>query len=87
MHVKGFTKLNEQIPEEYRGTYAGLASEPAIRYLRELGITAVELLPVHAHADDPILLESKASSTTGATTRSLSSPPTRATLRSRIRRK
>jgi isoamylase len=58
MHVKGFTKLNEQIPEEYRGTYAGLSSEPAIRYLRELGITAVELLPVHAHANDPIL-ESK----------------------------
>jgi glycogen operon protein len=58
MHVKGFTKLNEQIPEEYRGTYAGLSSEPAIRYLRELGITAVELLPIHAHANDPIL-ESK----------------------------
>jgi isoamylase len=58
MHVKGFTKLNDQIPEEYRGTYAGLSSEPAIRYLRELGITAVELLPIHAHANDPIL-ESK----------------------------
>jgi glycogen operon protein len=57
MHVKGFTKLNEEIAEELRGTYAGLSSEPAIRYLRELGITAVELLPVHMHADDRFLLD------------------------------
>ena len=53
MHVKGFTKLNQEVPEELRGTYAGLSSEPAIRYLRELGVTAVELLPIHMHADDP----------------------------------
>src|SRR3954463_5091656 len=57
MHVKGFTKLNEEIPEEFRGTYAGLSSEPAIRYLRELGVTAVELLPIHTHADDRTLLD------------------------------
>ena len=57
MHVKGFTKLNDEIPEEFRGTYAGLSSEPAIRYLRELGVTAVELLPVHMHADDRTLLD------------------------------
>ncbi len=57
MHVKGFTKLNEEIPEEFRGTYAGVSSEPAIRYLRELGITAVELLPVHTHANDRTLLD------------------------------
>jgi isoamylase len=57
LHVKGFTKLNEQIPEELRGTYAGLSSEPSIRYLRELGITAVELLPIHMHADDRFLLD------------------------------
>jgi isoamylase len=57
MHVKGFTKLNEEVPEEFRGTYAGLSSEPAIRYLRSLGITAVELLPVHTHADDRTLLD------------------------------
>ena len=73
MHVKGFTKLNEQIPEELRGTYAGLSSEPAIRYLRELGVTAVELLPVHAHAERSDPRRAKASSTTGATTRSPSS--------------
>ncbi len=57
LHVKGFTKLNEEVPEELRGTYAGLSSEPAVRYLRELGITAVELLPIHMHSDDRFLVE------------------------------
>jgi isoamylase len=57
VHVKGFTKLHPDVPEELRGTYAGLASEPAIRYLKELGVTAVELLPVHHHIDDKMLLE------------------------------
>ena len=45
MHVKGFTKLHPDVREDLRGTYAGLASEPAIAYLKELGVTAVELLP------------------------------------------
>jgi glycogen operon protein len=57
MHVKGFTQLNEEVPKEMRGTYAGLSSEPAVRYLRELGVTAIELLPVHMHADDRFLVE------------------------------
>jgi isoamylase len=52
LHVKGFTKLNSQIPEGLRGTYRGLASEPAIRHLKSLGVTAVELMPVHQHADE-----------------------------------
>ena len=52
LHVKGFTKLNTEIPEALRGTYRGLASEPAIRHLTSLGVTAVELMPVHHHADD-----------------------------------
>ena len=52
LHVKGFTALNEAIPHELRGTYLGLASEPAIRHLRELGVTAVELMPVHKHVDE-----------------------------------
>jgi glycogen operon protein len=52
LHVKGFTKLNSQIPEALRGTYRGLASEPVIRHLTSLGVTAVELMPVHHHADD-----------------------------------
>jgi glycogen operon protein len=46
-HVKGFTTLNERVREDLRGTYAGLASEPAVEYLRSLGVTAVELLPIH----------------------------------------
>ncbi|HXH06259.1 MAG TPA: glycogen debranching protein GlgX, partial [Vicinamibacterales bacterium] len=52
LHVKGFTKLNPHIPEPLRGTYLGLATEPAIQYLLDLGVTAVELMPVHHHADE-----------------------------------
>ncbi|HEX5689233.1 MAG TPA: alpha-amylase family glycosyl hydrolase, partial [Roseiflexaceae bacterium] len=55
LHVKGFTKLHPEIPERIRGTYAGLASPPVIEYLQSLGITAVELLPVHQHVDDHAL--------------------------------
>ncbi len=57
LHVKGFTQLNERIPEDLRGTYAGLAHPRAIDYLRDLGITAVELLPVHQYFSEPMLLE------------------------------
>lgn len=46
-HVKGFTKLNAMVPEELRGTYAAIASEPVINHLTDLGITAIELMPVH----------------------------------------
>jgi isoamylase len=56
-HVKGFTKLNERVREDLRGTYAGLASEPAIEYLTDLGVTAVEVLPVHHIADEQFLVE------------------------------
>jgi isoamylase len=56
LHVKGFTQLHPEIPEEMRGTYDGLASEPVINYLRDLGITAVELLPVHHYLTDGSLL-------------------------------
>jgi isoamylase len=55
IHVKGFTQLCPDVPENVRGTYAGLGSEHAINYLKNLGVTAVELLPVHAHIDDQIL--------------------------------
>jgi glycogen operon protein len=47
VHVKGFTKLHPEVREDLRGTYAGLASEPALAHLRSLGVTAVELLPIH----------------------------------------
>ena len=52
LHVKGFSKLNPQVPEGLRGTYLGLASEPSIRHLKALGVTAVELMPVHHHTDE-----------------------------------
>jgi isoamylase len=54
-HVKGFTQRREDLPPELRGTYAGLASDEALRYLEELGVTAVELLPVHHIADESFL--------------------------------
>jgi isoamylase len=54
-HVKGISKLCPHIPPELRGTYAGLGSEPVINYLRSLGVTAVELLPVHHHVDEEFL--------------------------------
>ncbi len=54
-HVKGFTKLMPGVPEELRGTYAGLAHPAAIDYLTSLGVTTVELLPIHAFASEPHL--------------------------------
>ena len=54
-HVKGFSELCPLIPENIRGTYAGLGSEPAIAYFKNLGITAVELLPVHHFVNDDYL--------------------------------
>jgi isoamylase len=56
-HVKGFTMANPDVREDLRGTYAGLASEPALEYLKSLGVTAVELLPVHHIADESFLPE------------------------------
>jgi glycogen operon protein len=57
LHVRGFSKLNEEVPEDQRGTYAGLASPPAIKYLKKLGVTAVELMPVHHFIDDKNLVD------------------------------
>ncbi len=56
-HVKGFTMRHPDVSPELRGTYAGLASQPAIAYLTDLGITAVELLPVHHIADESFLVD------------------------------
>jgi glycogen operon protein len=56
-HVKGFTKRHPSMPENIRGTYAGLAHPEAIDYLKKLGVTAVELLPVHHFVQDSLLLE------------------------------
>jgi isoamylase len=57
VHVKGFTQRMPGVRDDLRGTYAGLASEPALEYLTSLGVTAVELLPVHHIADEHFLVE------------------------------
>lgn len=56
-HVRGATMMHPDIPPELRGTYAGLAHPAMISHLQSLGVTAVELMPVHAHVDDPCLRE------------------------------
>ena len=55
LHVKGFSQLNEKIPAALRGTYTGLAHPVNLAYLKELGVTAVELLPVNFHINEPHL--------------------------------
>lgn len=57
LHVKGFTKLMPGVSDHIRGTYAGVGSEPAVRHLKALGVTAVELLPVHYRIDDGHLMD------------------------------
>ncbi|HET7399030.1 MAG TPA: glycogen debranching protein GlgX, partial [Intrasporangium sp.] len=56
-HVKGLTQLNPEIPEEIRGTYAGIAHPATIAHLQDLGITAIELMPVHQFVQDSHLLD------------------------------
>jgi glycogen operon protein len=57
-HVKGLTILDPEVPPDKRGTYSGLASSKVIRYLKDLGITSVELMPIHHHVDNKRLVES-----------------------------
>src|SRR6266702_3092173 len=57
LHVKGFSRMNLNVPEELRGTYAGLAHPASIDYLKRLGITAVELMPIHEMVDEGQLVE------------------------------
>ena len=59
VHVKGFTATHPEIPEPLRGTYAALAHPAAIDYLRDLGVTAVELMPVHQFVHDSYLVGSR----------------------------
>jgi glycogen operon protein len=56
-HVKGLTQLREDIPPGWRGTYRGLSAPSVIDHLKRLGVTTLELLPIHAFVDDRILLE------------------------------
>ncbi len=57
VHVRGFTKLHPDVPEALRGTYAGVAHPAAVAHLKRLGVTAVELLPVHTYVNDAFLIE------------------------------
>ncbi len=56
-HVKGFTKLNPAVPEALRGTYAGLGCKPVVDYIKKLGVTSVELLPIHTFVQDDNLVD------------------------------
>jgi isoamylase len=57
LHVGGFTRLHPEVPEPLRGTFAGMACPAAVEHLRSLGVTAVELLPIHALVDGRALVE------------------------------
>jgi isoamylase len=57
LHVKGFTECHPDVPAHLRGTYAGLATAPVIEYLTRLGVTSIELMPVHSFVDDRRLVE------------------------------
>jgi isoamylase len=57
LHVKGFTQLHPGVPKALRGTYAGLATKEVLDYIKSLGVTSVELLPIHTFINDSHLLE------------------------------
>jgi isoamylase len=56
-HVKGFTKLHKGVPEKHRGTYKGLGNKQIVEYVKSLGVTSIELLPIHTFINDGVLLE------------------------------
>src|SRR5262247_3859679 len=77
MHVKGFSRLHPDIPEPLRGTYEALTTEAAIEHLQQLGVTAVELMPVHHHAYDRHLGERGLSNYWGYNTQAFFAPDIR----------
>ncbi len=82
LHVKGFTKNLPGVPKELRGTYAGLAHPATIEYIKSLGVTTLELLPVHAKMDEPFLTERGLVNYWGYSTLSFFAPePSYATVR------
>jgi glycogen operon protein len=76
-HVKGFTALHPGVPENLRGTYSGLASEPVLDHLKQLGVTAVQLMPVHQHRTEPRLIEKGLNNYWGYSTLSYFAPDAR----------
>ncbi|QPK80601.1 glycogen debranching protein GlgX [Schaalia sp. ZJ405] len=86
LHVKGFTQNMPDVPCELRGTYAGLAHPASVSYLKNLGITAVELLPVHAKCDEMFLSERGLTNYWGYSTLGFFAPePSYATRAARMR--
>jgi isoamylase len=77
VHVKGFTRRHPEVPEELRGTYAGLAHPAAVEHLKELGVTAVELLPIHEMIDEGHLIDKGLVNYWGYNTHSFLSPARR----------
>jgi glycogen operon protein len=77
LHVKGFTQRHPEVPEKLRGTYAGVACEPVVTHLLSLGVTAVELMPVHHYVNDRHLLERKLSNYWGYNTLGFFAPEPR----------
>lgn len=67
-HVRGMTNLNLDVPPDIRGTYAGLAYPSVIEYLRKLGVTAIELMPIHQFVNDSFLQEKSLSNYWGYNT-------------------
>jgi glycogen operon protein len=57
LHVKGFTMRHPEVPEPMRGKLPGLAAAPVVKHLKQLGVTAIELLPIHAFVDDAIFVQ------------------------------
>jgi glycogen operon protein len=77
VHVKGFTERHPDVPEALRGTYAGLTAPAALKHLKALGITAVELLPVHSFLDDKHLIDKGLRNYWGYNTTNFFSPAAR----------
>lgn len=73
-HVKGISKLHPEVPESHRGTYLGLISEPILEHLHDLGVTTVQLLPVHAKVNDHRLVQAGLNNYWGYNTLSFFAP-------------
>ncbi len=76
-HVRGLTMRHPRVPEHLRGTYAGVASKAVIQHLLKLGVTAVELMPVHHHVDDRHLVDQEKTNFWGYNTLSYFAPDMR----------
>ncbi len=77
VHVKGLTALHPKVPSRLRGTYLGLSSRPLIQHYKKLGVTAIELMPIHHFVNDRHLIESELTNYWGYNSLSYFSPDTR----------